>query len=116
MQAFLGETVTHKGFLTMGSNESIAYCAQTPWLVNKSIQENILGNSIFDGQWYGQVIRACALLEDLKNYPAGDRTVVGSKGITLSGGQKQRIVSQSTIHLIFCFISKEPTLSLCKTT
>lgn len=92
MQALLGETVTHKGFLTIASSTSIAYCAQTPWLTNKTIQENILGNSLFDAEWYSRVIRACAILEDLRNYAAGDRTVVGSKGITLSGGQKQRIV------------------------
>lgn len=77
----------------MGSIDSIAFCAQTPWLVNKSIQKNILGTSLFNGPWYKKVLTACALFEDLKNYPAGDRTLVGSKGITLSGGQKQRIVS-----------------------
>jgi ABC-type bacteriocin/lantibiotic exporter with double-glycine peptidase domain len=93
IQALLGETVTHKGFITMGSTDSIAFCAQTPWLVNKSIQKNILGTSLFNGPWYKKVLSACALFEDLKNYPAGDRTLVGSKGITLSGGQKQRIVS-----------------------
>lgn len=93
IQALRGETVTHRGFITMGSTDSIAFCAQTPWLVNKSIQKNILGTSLFNGPWYKKVLTACALFEDLKNYPAGDRTLVGSKGITLSGGQKQRIVS-----------------------
>lgn len=92
MQALLGETITHKGFLKVASTDSIAFCAQTPWLINKSIQQNILGTSSFDGPWYAEVLRACALLEDLVNYPLGDRTLVGSKGITLSGGQKQRIV------------------------
>jgi ATP-binding cassette subfamily C (CFTR/MRP) protein 1 len=70
----------------------IAYCAQTPWLVNKTIQENILGSSLFDSQWYAQVLKAAALVEDLRNYSAGDRTLIGSQGIILSGGQKQRIV------------------------
>jgi ATP-binding cassette subfamily C (CFTR/MRP) protein 1 len=93
MQALLGETVTHKGFLKVSSTDSTAFCAQTPWLINKSIQQNILGISSFDGPWYGEVLRACALIDDLANYPAGDRTLIGSKGITLSGGQKQRIVS-----------------------
>lgn len=92
MQALLGETITHKGFLSVALKDSIAFCAQTPWLINKSIQQNILGMSLFDGPWYAEVLQACALLEDLRNYTAGDRTLVGSKGITLSGGQKQRIV------------------------
>lgn len=95
MQALLGETITHNGFLSVALNDSIAFCAQTPWLVNKSFQQNILGTSVFDGPWYAEVLKACALLEDLRNYPAGDRTLVGSKGITLSGGQKQRIVSSN---------------------
>lgn len=90
--ALLGETIIHKGFINVIATGGIAYCAQTPWLVNKSIQENILGSSLFDGQWYGQVLRAVALSCDLKSFPEGDRTLIGSQGITLSGGQKQRIV------------------------
>ena len=92
IQALLGETITHKGFMSVVSPNSMAFCAQTPWLINKSIQQNILGTSPFDGAWYGEVVRACALVEDLSGYPSGDRTLVGSKGMTLSGGQKQRIV------------------------
>lgn len=97
--ALLGETVIHKGFVNMSAADGVAYCAQTPWLVNKTIQENILGGSLFDIQWYAQVLKAVALLEDLKSYPAGDRTLIGSQGLILSGGQKQRIVSFH--HLIF---------------
>ena len=92
MHALLGETITHKGFLSVASTDSIAFCSQTAWLINRSIQENILGTSMFDAPWYLEVLKSCALLEDLRNYPAGDRTLIGSKGITLSGGQKQRIV------------------------
>jgi ATP-binding cassette subfamily C (CFTR/MRP) protein 1 len=91
--ALLGETVIHKGFISVAAVGGIAYCAQTPWLVNKTIQENILGSSLFDSQWYTKVLKGAALLDDLKNFPAGDRTLVGSQGIILSGGQKQRIVS-----------------------
>jgi ABC-type bacteriocin/lantibiotic exporter with double-glycine peptidase domain len=101
MQALLGETITHKGFLSVALNGSIAFCAQTPWLINQSIQQNILGTSVFDGPWYAEVLKACALLEDLRNYSAGDRTLVGSMGITLSGGQKQRIVCYSQSELRF---------------
>ncbi|KFX93901.1 hypothetical protein O988_06581 [Pseudogymnoascus sp. VKM F-3808] len=103
IQALLGETVTQKGFITMGSG-SIAVCAQTPWLVNTSIQKNILGTSLFNGPWYKKVLSACALFEDLKTYPAGDRTLVGSKGITLSGGQKQRIALARAVY------SKKPIM------
>jgi len=33
----------------------------------------------------------CALKLDLEQFPHGDRTIVGEKGISLSGGQKTRI-------------------------
>lgn len=106
IQALLGETVTQKGQLSVTSTDSIAFCAQTPWLINRSIQQNILGTSIFDGPWYLEVLRACALLEDLKLYPAGDRTLIGSKGMTLSGGQKQRIALARAVY------SKKPIILL----
>lgn len=71
--------------------ESIAYCAQEPWLVNATIKENILFASPLDKQRYNAVIKACALERDLQILDAGDGTLVGEKGISLSGGQKQRI-------------------------
>jgi len=33
----------------------------------------------------------CALKSDLDQFPLGDETVVGERGITLSGGQRARI-------------------------
>lgn len=74
-----------------GLTESVAYCAQQPWLVNATIKENILFASPFDCQRYKAVLSACALERDLEILDAGDQTLVGEKGITLSGGQKQRI-------------------------
>ncbi|RMD41406.1 hypothetical protein DV735_g3728, partial [Chaetothyriales sp. CBS 134920] len=74
-----------------GLTESVAYCAQQPWLINATIKENILFASLLDHQRYHAVISACALERDLAILDAGDQTLVGEKGITLSGGQKQRI-------------------------
>lgn len=77
----------------------LAFCDQTPWLVNASIKENIVGNSIcaLDHEWYRTVIDACSLDTDFIRMPEGDQTLVGSQGAKLSGGQKQRIVSGSFI-------------------
>lgn len=37
------------------------------------------------------VIKSCALVQDLQEYPKGDLTLIGEGGITLSGGQKARL-------------------------
>lgn len=71
----------------------IAYCTQVPWLTNRSMQENILGESMFDLGWYNTVVEACALEEDIRDQPNQDQGLLGSGAATLSGGQKQRVVS-----------------------
>lgn len=71
--------------------ESVAYCAQEAWLVNATIQDNIVFAAGFDERRYNLVIEACGLSRDLEILDNGDETVVGEKGISLSGGQKQRI-------------------------
>lgn len=74
-----------------GLAETCAYVAQSAWLVNANIKENIIFSAPFDEKRYHQVIVACALERDLEILDNGDETLVGEKGITLSGGQKQRI-------------------------
>ncbi|PQE22272.1 ABC transporter protein [Rutstroemia sp. NJR-2017a WRK4] len=74
-----------------GLAETVAYCAQQPWLLNANIKENILFSAPMDEKRYKDVIVACALERDLEILDAGDETLVGEKGISLSGGQKQRI-------------------------
>ena len=95
LKALLGETPSSEGFVYVSSTE-VAFCDQTPWLINSSVQRNVLGFSNFDGPWYNAVVHACGLEQDLATFPLGDQSLVGSKGITLSGGQKQRLVR-------FCF-------------
>ncbi|CAN8095760.1 unnamed protein product [Discula destructiva] len=74
-----------------GLAETCAYVAQSAWLVNATIKENIIFSAPMDEKRYRQVIVACALERDLEILDNGDETLVGEKGITLSGGQKQRI-------------------------
>ncbi|KAI0143174.1 P-loop containing nucleoside triphosphate hydrolase protein [Xylariaceae sp. FL1272] len=90
LQGILGETPYTSGSIELSSSR-IAYCSQTPWIMNGTIRANIVAESQFDGNWYQLVVRACALETDIQNLPFGDSTVVGSKGIRLSGGQKQRL-------------------------
>lgn len=74
-----------------GLADTIAYVAQSAWLINASIRDNITFAAPFDERRYRDVIVACALERDLEILDHGDETLVGEKGITLSGGQKQRI-------------------------
>lgn len=74
-----------------GLADTVAYVAQSAWLMNASIRDNITFAAPYDEQRYWDVVRVCALERDLEILDHGDETLVGEKGITLSGGQKQRI-------------------------
>ena len=87
LKGLLGETTRLRGRVAISSPE-IAYCDQTPWIMNGTIRDNILSLSSFDAVWYVTVCQACCLDLDIRQMPDGDSTVVGSKGVKLSGGQK----------------------------
>lgn len=74
-----------------GYTDSVAYCAQTPWLLNDTIKNNIVFAAPFNQDRYDKVVDACGLTRDFQILSAGDSTEIGEKGITLSGGQKQRV-------------------------
>ncbi|KAK3010474.1 hypothetical protein RJ639_012693 [Escallonia herrerae] len=67
------------------------YVAQTSWIQNATIQENILFGSPMNRARYEEAIRVCCLVKDLEIMDHGDQTEIGERGINLSGGQKQRI-------------------------
>lgn len=96
LKAVLGELPVMGGTVQVSSLR-IALCDQTPWHMNGTVQQSIVGVSDFDQRWYASVVRSCALDEDLRQLPQGDQTQIGSKGIALSGGQSQRIVRQPPI-------------------
>ena len=91
LKSLLGESPGFEGSITVAS-QGVAFCDQTPWLPNGIFRDIILGNTDLDLTWYNTVISACALEEDLRQWPQGDQSTIGSKGTTLSGGQKQRMV------------------------
>ncbi|KAE9367318.1 P-loop containing nucleoside triphosphate hydrolase protein [Stipitochalara longipes BDJ] len=70
---------------------SIAFVAQTPWIENMSIKDNILFGLPYDENRYNKVLNACAMAKDLTLFDDGDQTEVGAQGISLSGGQKWRL-------------------------
>ena len=101
-KALLGDLPPDSGVIKTAFG-SVAYCAQTAWLINGTIQDVIRGppgdSTELDEAWYRRVLHACDLEEDLRQLPDGDQTVVGSRGITLSGGQKQRVVRKSVVSI-----------------
>jgi ATP-binding cassette subfamily C (CFTR/MRP) protein 1 len=94
LKAILGELNPTSGRIDI-STHFVGYCAQSPWLQNRTIRENIIGAGEFDRAWYRSIVRTCALEEDLSQMPQKDMTLIGSRGITLSGGQKHRVVSRA---------------------
>lgn len=92
LKTILGEIEPVEGEISISDLE-VAYCGQLPWIVNKSIRENIIaGSRCYDGEWYRSIIHACCLDDDLREMPVGDNTLIGRQGTKLSKGQRQRIV------------------------
>ncbi|DAZ99379.1 TPA: hypothetical protein N0F65_005281 [Lagenidium giganteum] len=81
----------HKSSLESPPGLVVAYCEQQPWLQHASIRDNIVFGELFDEAKYRCVLEACALLPDLVRLPAGDQTMIHSRGTNLSGGQRARV-------------------------
>lgn len=90
LKAFLGEVPALQGTIQYLGTD-IAYCDQAAFHMNGTVRESITAFSELDDRWYGTVVKACALTEDLRHMQLGDRTRIGSKGVALSGGQSQRV-------------------------
>lgn len=101
LKTILGETSLITGTVSSNRGNS-SYCDQTSWLRNVSLRNNIVGESLFDQQWYDTVVHSCLLTEDFEEIASGDESLAGSSGVNLSGGQRQRIVRLE----ILCIISK----------
>ncbi|CAJ1962705.1 unnamed protein product [Cylindrotheca closterium] len=87
--AVLNETFLAKGNISLQGE--VAFAAQSPWILNATVRENILFGKPMDEDRYNRVIRACQLEHDLTLLEDGDLTDIGEKGINLSGGQKARV-------------------------
>lgn len=77
--------------------DSIGYCAQTAWVRNATLRDNVLCGGT-DESRYQAVLDACALRADLESLPNGDQTLIGDRGINLSGGQKQRVAIARAVY------------------
>ncbi|CAF4338647.1 unnamed protein product, partial [Rotaria sordida] len=87
LAAILGETNLIGGKLRRYV-DSISYAPQMAWIFADTIRANILLGKPMDEERYKNVIKACCLDIDLKNFgEVGDLLMIGDKGINLSGGQ-----------------------------
>ncbi|KAI0166753.1 putative ABC multidrug transporter [Hypoxylon sp. FL1284] len=99
-KAILGEIPFSDGSVVLSTRfPHVGFCDQTAFLSNGSVRDNIVGFSSFESEKYAEVIEATALGVDLDTLPQGDRTNIGSDGITLSGGQKQRVSLARALYL-----------------
>lgn len=96
LRTLLGEVPECSGTI-FTAYQNAGYCSQAPWITFGTIQQNIVGGSQWDRNWYDRVVRACALQTDLQQLPAGDQTKVGVRGSRLSGGQQIRVVGSNGV-------------------
>lgn len=96
LQAVLGDVWKISGEVVVRGR--VAYVAQQAWVMNASVRENIVFGHRWDPQFYDRTVNACALADDLKTLPDGDRTEVGERGISLSGGQKARLTLARAVY------------------
>lgn len=58
---------------------SVAYVPQQAWILNTTVQENILFGSPYSASAYELAVSSCTLKPDLDILPAGDLTEIGEK-------------------------------------
>ncbi|MCJ1306993.1 hypothetical protein MMC25_000637 [Agyrium rufum] len=96
LSALLGDIWKIHGEVTVRG--TIAYVAQSPWVMNASVRDNIVFGHRWDPHFYERTVKACALSDDFKQLPDGDKTEVGERGISLSGGQKARLTLARAVY------------------
>lgn len=89
LQVVLRELHVSSGIISI--NGSLSYASQEPWIFAGNLRQNILVGRKYDEGRYREVIKACALVQDLQQLPNGDLTPVGERGAALSGGQRARV-------------------------
>lgn len=89
LNVILGELEVDSGSVTI--NGRISYASQEAFLFEGTVRDNIVFVEAFDENRYNEVIKVCALEQDLRLLPKGDETIVGERGVSLSGGQRARV-------------------------
>jgi ATP-binding cassette, subfamily C (CFTR/MRP), member 1 len=96
LQSILGDLWKVKGEVEVAGR--VCYVAQSSWIMNATVRENIIFGHRYDSTFYERTVKACALIDDFTQLPDGDETVVGERGISLSGGQKARVALARAVY------------------
>ena len=89
LMAILRELPTLNGRVSV--NGRIAYLSQMSWVFSGTIRDNILFGRSFEPNRYQEIVEVCCMQTDFHNFPQGDLTEIGHRGVSLSGGQRARV-------------------------
>lgn len=89
LSAIAGEISNTSGKIVFQG--TLVYVPQTAWVFSGTIRENVLFGQPYDEPKYTKVMEACALTDDIQQFPEYDQTIVGERGEVLSGGQRARV-------------------------
>ena len=90
LQAILGE-MKNNGEHPVEVNGAVTYAAQTAYIFNATVKENITFGRRFDSDIYNKVLDACCLRPDLSILPKGDRTEIGVRLLTIRHVSSQSV-------------------------
>eukprot|EP00935_MAST-01C_sp_MAST-1C-sp1_P001017 g1017.t1 len=96
LQALLGEMErtaagAEAGVEAADLSGRVAYAAQSSYITNATLRDNVLFGLPMDGDRYRACLHAAGLGPDLAILPGKDLCEIGEAGINLSGGQKARV-------------------------
>jgi ATP-binding cassette subfamily C (CFTR/MRP) protein 1 len=93
--AILNEAFLEKGEIELKGR--VAYAAQSPWILNATLRDNILFGLPYDEIKFQRVIKACQLEHDLDILTNGQWTEIGEKGQFL---QADKIISSVPFNVL----------------
>ncbi|KAI9188630.1 P-loop containing nucleoside triphosphate hydrolase protein [Polychytrium aggregatum] len=76
LSALVGDMQYRSGSVTFSG--SVGLCPQQAWIMNATIEENILFGKQMDREKYARCVQACALTRDFEILPGGDQTELNS--------------------------------------
>ena len=81
-----------------GWHKIIGYMPQKNFLLDDTVENNIIFFDQLDKVFFDKVIKQCQLEKLINNLENGSKTLIGENGARLSGGQLQRISLARTLY------------------